>query len=75
MDSADERSGYLDKLRFENLLRKRAQLTDRAIIKQLWTLAISRAKTAKDGVSGGGGSGDENAFRDGIRGRGRWGGG
>ena len=59
MDSADERSGYLDKLRFENLLRKRAQLTDRAVIKQLWTLAISRAKTAKDGVSGGGGGGGD----------------
>ena len=41
MDSADEQSGYLDKFRFEDLLKKRARISDRAVIKKLWTIAIA----------------------------------
>ena len=41
MDSADEQSGYLDRFRFEDLLKKRAQISDRAVIKKLWAIAIA----------------------------------
>ena len=49
MDSADEQSGYLDRFRFEDLLKKRAQISDRAVIKKLWAIAIA----AGDGVQSG----------------------
>lgn len=52
MDSADDQTGYLDKFRFEALLQKRAQLSDRAVIKQLWTLAISGGNQSSDDGEG-----------------------
>eukprot|EP01043_Picozoa_sp_COSAG02_P129320 COSAG02_NODE_66884_length_254_cov_0.670968_1_plen_44_part_01 len=41
MDSADEHSGYLDKFRFQDLLQKRGQISDRTVLKKLWTIAIA----------------------------------
>jgi hypothetical protein len=50
MDSADEHSGYLDKFRFQDLLQKRAQVSDRTVIKKLWTIAIAAARRTGDGI-------------------------
>ena len=39
MVTGDERSGYLDKLKFKELLRKRASIQETALINQLWRIA------------------------------------
>jgi hypothetical protein len=53
MDSADEHSGYLDKFRFHDLLQKRGQVSDRTVIKKLWTIATAGARGTGDNIDTG----------------------